>query len=182
MALDSIPATHELQIVRIMGSKINRFYRKQDNGISRKRPYFGSAKDTRYTSNGFPHARPSQARVCGFIVMDIVKIFAISIDQYIVNNNCKSIIEVLPIMSNVTRWLFWVASQLTSNFSKLSCHHSWVPMVLIMKMYRLGQKFLDFFFQSPKSMCNLIWNYLIIHYDIQQSPKCFYVEYDWYTP
>ena len=38
------------------------------------------------------------------------------------------------------------------------------------------------FFQSPKPMCNFIWNSLIIHYDIQQSPMCFYFEYYWYTP
>ena len=52
----------------------------------------------------------------------------------------------------------------------------------IILVYRLGQKFLDFFLQSPKRVCNLIWSSLIIHYDIQRSPKCFYFEYDWYTP
>ena len=43
-------------------------------------------------------------------------------------------------------------------------------------------KVLGLFLQSPKRMCNLIWNSLIIHYDIQQSPKYSYFEYDWFTP
>ena len=44
---------------------------------------------------------------------------------------------------------------------------------MYVRIYRLGQKFLDYFFQSPERMCNLIKNDLIIHYDIQQSPKYF---------
>ena len=56
-----------------------------------------------------------------------------------------------------------------------------LSLILDFTLYRLGQKFLDIF-ASAQRICNLIYNSLIVYYDIQQSPKCLYFKQDWYTP
>ena len=78
-----------------------------------------------------------------------------------------------PILGDHFHLPIWVTSLiLFNNIANLSKFRNlYCPLYIHVQTWTkvLGHSFL-----APKRMCNLIWNSLIMYYDIQQSPKCFY--------